>query len=78
VSNGDQGSPPANPVDSLTLKARQTDSRNEVTRPALSVSEFQTTEQVTNRRQREGKILQEANARGNALDMLTWRRMTGR
>jgi hypothetical protein len=67
-----------NPVDSLTLRVHQTNSRNEVTYPALSVSEFQTIEQVTSRKQGVGKIFQEANAGSNVPDMLTWKRSTGR
>jgi hypothetical protein len=42
------------------------------------VSEFQTIEQVTSRKQGVGKIFQEANAGSNVPDMLTWKRSTGR
>ena len=62
-----RSSPPLNPVDSLTLRIRQTNSRNEVTLPALS----DTAEQATSRKQWEGKIPREANAEGNSSDRLT-------
>jgi len=69
-----RSSPPLNPVDNLTLRIRQTNIRNEVTLPAFS----DTAEQATSRKQREGKIPQEAKAGGNASDMLPWGRVIGR
>ena len=62
----------------MTLRIRQTNSRNEVTRLALSAPELLVAEQVTSRKRREDRIPQEAKAEGNASDKLTWGREIGR
>ena len=64
-------SPPLNPVESLTLRVRQTNRRNEVTRPALSAPKLQAAEKVTSRKQWTGEIPRKANAESNVSDMLT-------
>lgn len=74
-------SSPLNPVDSLASRICQTDSWNEVTLPALSepvISKKKDPEQVTSRMQWEGEIPREAEAGGNASDMLTRGREIGR
>lgn len=42
--------------------------------PAVALGRSRYAEQVASRMPRRGKIVQEAKARGNARDMLTWTR----
>ncbi len=69
----DQYLPPRNPAESVTLKLRKTGTRNGITPSVLSAL-------LVSRPSRcqpdagWSRIPQEAKARGNVLDMLTWGR----
>ncbi len=71
--NGDQGSPPRNPVESLTPK--DTPNEPQERDNPDGVLGYPSRRQPDAHR---GRILQEANAGGNAPDTLTWGRLIGR
>lgn len=73
----DRYSPSRNPVDSATLRLRKTDIRNEVTSRTLSARSRAEQGRLTGC-VRAGGMVQEAKARGNARDMLTWTTTVGR
>jgi hypothetical protein len=74
-SRTDQYSFPRNPAESTVLRLRKTNLRNEVTTHSLSAHNDRA---GANRMRWAGGIVQEANAWGNAQDMLTWTQQLGR
>jgi hypothetical protein len=72
----DQYSLPRNPVESTVLRLQSTDIRNGGTHGQLS-SAVDPGSRVA-RMPAVGRMAQEANAGGNAPDMLTWARRVGR
>jgi hypothetical protein len=65
------------PVDSWGLRRRQTVPGNEATPSVLSVV-VDTRSRRSGRMPDGSRIVQEANASGNAEDTLTWTRLSGR
>ncbi len=69
----DQYLPPLNPAESVTLRPRKTSTRNGITPSGLSVLAHSQPSRCQPYAGRS-RIPQEAKARSNVLDMLTWGR----